>query len=389
LALSNYVDVCRFVPTAGSTTDWTVSAAVTGYMTPAQAGALGGSQYSYRAESADLSQWEIGFGTYNSGAGVLSRGTVLFNSAGTTAKINFSVAPQVAIVALAEDLRFPLVSQARLTLTQGTAVTTSDVTSSSIYVEPSDAGDTVNLYDGTNWQRAAVPPSTISISNSGLAANTMYDVFGYLTSAGALALELLAWTNDTTRATAIAQQNGVDVKSGAPTRRLLGSARTDGSTLFNDTMAKRWLANRYNLAPREMQVVDPTFTWNYSTASFRQMNGAATNQLDFVICAAAVAVEAVALMHASNSTATGRGVTCGIGLDSATINHSNTLTGRTVADNNGAPRSVSSYWRGYPGVGRHVLVPLEVGNGNDVQSWFGVNGSPILFQSGISGALLG
>jgi hypothetical protein len=36
---------------------------------------------------------------------VFARTTVLFNSAGTTAKINFSTAPQVAIVALGEDLR--------------------------------------------------------------------------------------------------------------------------------------------------------------------------------------------------------------------------------------------------------------------------------------------
>ncbi len=51
-----------------------------------------------------MSQWEVGFGTYTTATGVLTRGTVLFNSLGTTAKISFTTAPQVAIVALAEDL---------------------------------------------------------------------------------------------------------------------------------------------------------------------------------------------------------------------------------------------------------------------------------------------
>jgi len=103
---SSFINVCRFNPTLGGTTDWTYSSAVTGYQSPTAAGAGNGVIYSYRAESADLSQWEVGFGAYNSGTGVFARTTVLFNSAGTTAKINFSTVPQVAIVALAEDLVF-------------------------------------------------------------------------------------------------------------------------------------------------------------------------------------------------------------------------------------------------------------------------------------------
>jgi hypothetical protein len=115
------VNVCRFNPTAGGTTDWTYSSAVTGYQSPAAAGAVNGGVYSYRAESANLSQWEVGFGTYNSGTGVLTRNTVLFNSAGTTSKINFSAAPQVAIIAAAEDL-LPIASVQPITASLGADV---------------------------------------------------------------------------------------------------------------------------------------------------------------------------------------------------------------------------------------------------------------------------
>ncbi|WP_082190590.1 hypothetical protein [Bradyrhizobium pachyrhizi] len=103
---SSFLDVCRFTASAGGTGDWSVAAAVTGYQAMNSAGGVNGATYSYRAESADLSQWEVGFGTYTPGVETLSRTTVLFNSAGTTAKINFSAAPQVAVVALAEDLVF-------------------------------------------------------------------------------------------------------------------------------------------------------------------------------------------------------------------------------------------------------------------------------------------
>lgn len=101
---SAIADCVRFNPSAGGTTDWTYSSAVTGYQSPTAANMVNGAQYSYRAESVDLSQWEIGTGVYNSSTGVITRANVLFNSAGTTAKINFSAAPQVALVALKEDL---------------------------------------------------------------------------------------------------------------------------------------------------------------------------------------------------------------------------------------------------------------------------------------------
>jgi hypothetical protein len=118
---SSLIDVCRFNPTAGGTTDWTYSSAVTGYQSPTAAGAVNGATYSYRAESADLTQWEVGTGAYNSGAGVFARTAVLFNSSGTTSKISFSAAPQVAIVALAEDL-LPITSVGPFTNSLGSDV---------------------------------------------------------------------------------------------------------------------------------------------------------------------------------------------------------------------------------------------------------------------------
>ena len=102
--MAAFLDGCRFNPTAGGTTDWTYSSVVPGYQSPAAANAVNGTLYKYRAESADLSQWELGEGAYNTGTGVLARTTVLFNSSGGTSKINFSTVPQVAVVALAEDL---------------------------------------------------------------------------------------------------------------------------------------------------------------------------------------------------------------------------------------------------------------------------------------------
>lgn len=108
-----FADGVMFTPTLGGTTDWTVSAAVQGYMTPALGGMVNGGLYRYRAESLDQSQWEIGFGTYTSGTGVLTRTAVTYNSSGTGTqtgqtgagtKINFTVAPTVSVVLGALDV---------------------------------------------------------------------------------------------------------------------------------------------------------------------------------------------------------------------------------------------------------------------------------------------
>lgn len=99
----SFVDVCRFNATAAGTGSFVVSSAVLGYQTPAQANAANGKTYRYRAESADLTQWEVGFGVYTSGSVTLTR-TVLFNSSGGTSAINFLAPPQVALTLLAEDL---------------------------------------------------------------------------------------------------------------------------------------------------------------------------------------------------------------------------------------------------------------------------------------------
>jgi hypothetical protein len=102
--MAAFLDGCRFNPTAGGTTDWTYLSAVNGYQSPAAANVVNGKLYKYRAESSDLSQWELGEGAYNTSTGVLARTTVLYNSSGGTSKISFTALPQVAIVALKEDL---------------------------------------------------------------------------------------------------------------------------------------------------------------------------------------------------------------------------------------------------------------------------------------------
>ena len=100
---TGYLDVCRFLATSNGTADFVPLSAVTGYQTPAQAGAVDATRYYYRAESSDLTQWEVGYGNYTVSSTTLARTTILFSS-NSNSKVNFTAAPQVCIVAVAETL---------------------------------------------------------------------------------------------------------------------------------------------------------------------------------------------------------------------------------------------------------------------------------------------
>lgn len=95
-----------FTPTSGGTGTWTVSAAVTGYMTPAQAGAVNATTYYYGAENSTKTEWEIGLGTYTVSGTTLARTTVLYSS-NSNAAVNFTNPPNVFVTLLAENKATP------------------------------------------------------------------------------------------------------------------------------------------------------------------------------------------------------------------------------------------------------------------------------------------
>lgn len=103
MAAGGFLNVARFLANASGTGDFVVSSAITGFQTPASAGAVNATVYSYRAESTDLTEWEIGEGAYTTGTTTLARTTV-HASSNAGAKVNFTAAPQVALVELAGDL---------------------------------------------------------------------------------------------------------------------------------------------------------------------------------------------------------------------------------------------------------------------------------------------
>ncbi len=274
------------------------------------------------------------------------------------------------------------VCHGRLTPTTTVPVTTSDVTAAgTIYFAPFH-GNFIGLYDGSAWALHSF--SELSLGLSGISSGGgNYDLFVY-DNAGTPTLEIGAhWTDDVTRAEALAFQDGVLLKSGALTRRYVGTIRASGANVTEDSEAKRYVWNLYNQVPRTMRVQETTNSWNYSTATLRQANGAATNQLDYVVGQGDVLLEAHVKIHCGGDQ--NNNVRVGVGVDSTTVDSSQLWGSPVVAA--GAAFPIVCEYRGYPGLGRHKLVWLEKGLGVGTQTWYGDNGGDL--TSGIFGTMMG
>lgn len=275
-------------------------------------------------------------------------------------------------------------SNGRLTLTSGVPVTTTDVTAAATLYWALYKGNRITLYDGADWVEFALTQQSIAVPAT---TNTMYDVFMDYNS-GTPQLALTAWTNDTTRATALTTQDGVYVKTGALTQRYLGSFRTTGSSgQTEDSLAKRYVWNYYNRVLRPMKVTDPANSWPWSTASFHQANANAANQLDFVVGIAEDMIHVHATGQASTSTATSRITFTGIGINSTSVNSASVMNLATSTNVTSFPSF--AIYEGVPVVGRTYMPWLEYGGGADVQTWLGDDNNPSRTQTGILGSLFG
>jgi hypothetical protein len=271
------------------------------------------------------------------------------------------------------------VCNGRLTLTSATPVTTSDVTAATtLYYTPYN-GNKLSLYSGSRWQQFNFSELSISLPST---TSTSYDVFAYNNS-GVAALELLAWTNGTTRATALVLQDGIDVKSGATTRRYLGTVRTSSSSgQTEDSTKSRLLWNRCNRVARKLLAQASTASWTYTTATWRAANNdttLGTTRVEFILGQVA---EVVKLEVWVPQVGTGGWAAAGIGINSTSTN-SSSLYGVLTAEGNYPP--VWGSYLSFPAAGYNYAQWLEWAEATGTVTWYASNNSGARLQAGLTG----
>lgn len=321
--------------------------------------------------------------------GLTASPTYSFRSVGvaktTTALIiapdNAGKIPSLASVYFRDMTLLNTIAQARITLTTATPITVNDVTAATtVYYTPYN-GNTVALYTGSLWVFYALTELSIAVPAT---TSTMYDLFLDYND-GTPVLAALAWTNDTTRATALTLQDNIYVKTGDTQQRYVGSFRTTGvSGQTEDSAANRFVYNAYNQVPRSLRVVDTTNSWDYDTATWRQARASALNQVTVVNGLLGMVVDLRLFGAATVNTNNAMGV--GIGQNSTTA----PTTGFTGGATAGGSQNILSYQANltvYPAVGYSYFAWLEIGpNSGGPCIWYGDNGGTSL-QTGMTGWL--
>lgn len=245
-----------------------------------------------------------------------SDGLVAFHAAGGAYRITatsgaFSATWRYKAVGTAQEFDFSdIVDGAsilatmggRLTLTSGQPVTAADVTAATtLYYTPATSNQ-IALHDGLGWKVHTF--AEFSLNVGALAAATVYDLFVY-DQAGTVTFDTpVAWTNDTTRATALAFQDGVAVKAGATTRRYVGTIRTVAAGQTEDSKARRFVWNEANAVPRRLWAKSAGGDdHSYTSLTPRLMNNNANYQIFFVVGRRRHSTFAFCTANAGNSSA--------------------------------------------------------------------------------------
>lgn len=276
----------------------------------------------------------------------------------------------------------------RLTLESGVPISTSDQTGkTTIYWTPYK-GAQIALYSGSVWEVLSFSETSIALGT--LTSGKNYDVFAYNNS-GTLALEFSsAWTSDTARADALTLQDGVYVKSGATTRRYLGTFRTTSTTETEDSGGgsttqvggKRFVWNYYNRVPRNISVKDTASTWSYATGTWRQANSAAGNKVEVVVGISENAVDLTLTVGLASISVSARAAQSGIGLDSTSAAPPKLFGMGFFNYSTGGGQTITSTYRETLSAGYHYLTWMEYGS-DGTCTWYGSS----FGQSGMNGVV--
>lgn len=368
MATIEFYDRVRETTTTTGTGTITLAGAVTGYRTFQSVLSTNDVTYYCIQNQSVPSEWEVGFGTLASST-TLARTSVIASS-NSGSLVNFSSGTKDVFITFPAETCSSVdsgICELRLTLTSGTPVTISDVTSAStVYLTPY-IGDRISLYTGNRWK--LYHTSEISLSLSGLTTGKNYDIWASDNGSGGVALSLSnAWTNDTTRNQDISMVDGVYVRTSDTTLRYLGTIRTTGTTTTEDSEEKRFLWNCYNHAHKVVKKLESSSaaSWTYSTGTPRPYNGDSTNIIQLV---SGLGTTSLNICSSIGNSATVAGANCftGIGEDSTSAFTSSPSIGGTTTISH-----LQSLHFVVPPIGYHYYCGLEQGTNTagNVHTWY-------------------
>lgn len=350
----------------------TLGAAVSGYLTFANAGIATGDIVSYGIK--DGANSEVGTGTYTTSGTTLTR--TVTKSTNSNAAISLSGAAEVYITARAEDLVILPTPGGRLTLVTATPVMTSTQSAKTTIFYTPYVGNVLPLYDGTSFTPTAFTELSVATTDTtkspaAIGASKVNDWFVW-NDAGTLRLgHGPDWTSDTARSagTALVRVNGINLNNAAITNgpaasrgTYVGTTRSNassqldwilGGTAAGGTAAFYGVWNNYNRVAVSDSVSDSTASWTYNSTTWRSANNSVGNRVSMVRGLDEDGVKVI--FRTTTSTGTGDYIP-GIGLD---ITNGTSALSNDYVSNGTNTEPVGACYHGLPGLGFHFFQATE------------------------------
>lgn len=301
----------------------------------------------------------------------------------------------------------PQACQGRLTLESGVPVSTSEQSFiQTLYWTPctpqglATASGLVGFYDGTRYVLTSLGELSLDLTTADggdpIDVLGIYDVFIDWNGGSPQLVLGPVWTDEVTRATALAQQGSLIVLTGNLDWRWVGTicGSTVGGT--SDTAggfttqvgALRFVWNAYNRVARPCGWFDSTDAWTYATSTWRPTNGTGNNAVS-VVTGVPQLIQQELKMTAQGTGGVAVNWAVGLAMDSITT----PLTSGGVAFQEGFNGSggaagssifgVSAAYRGYVPQGYHYITGMEIALLNTV-AFIGDDGGSCL--SGVTGS---
>jgi hypothetical protein len=300
----------------------------------------------------------------------LSGGT--FNVTGTCA-LNIAITPQL-----------------RLTLASGTPVMGTSVPGATLVIVTPYVGNLMPIYDGTNMVPTAfseVQQATTDATKSPAAvgASQVFDIFCWVDAGTNRCTRGPAWTNSTARGYTLVRVNGILLNNSSITNGPAASRGTWVGTIASNASstidyilggsgsggvaAVLNVFNFYNRVTVAPQVIDTHASYNYSSATVRQADNSASNQISYVIGAAEDAISASYSNQCSTVATISANCQFGIGTDATSSFAGPPFFGY---QNNGATASQMGGGVSYqfmPSLGVHTISANEASDGSHANTF--------------------
>lgn len=291
-------------------------------------------------------------------------------------------------------------TQGHLTLTSGTSVMRTSVAGATrVFFTPAGGGSFAEVFQDT---------TDTTKSPAAVVANRNYDLFFWDDAGTQRCTRGPAWNSgavagsDTIRGAGAGSTelswiaglpfNKFSIAKGPAARQglFVGTIRSNAASTIDfiyGGLALTGLAAVFNVWNAWNQEHIRTFFgindafWTQTTPSFRAAGNSATNFCSFVRGLDTGDVDAE--YHALGTPAVGNACQVGIGLDNTTA-----FSGSTGFCNNTANISqIIARYGGQPGLGAHVITPIERVNTATGMTWYGTAGGPTTIQTGTHAGL--